>query len=160
MLSNDLTLRELGEASINLAKQNVLNGGGPFGAIIVRNGEIVAEGANSVTLNNDPTAHAEVVAIREACTVLNTFQLDDCILITSCEPCPMCLGASYWARLKAVYYIATKSDAAAAGFDDSFIYEELGVPHSERTIPFIRLEMSDYNAPFETWAEFGDKRLY
>lgn len=159
-MNKDLTLRELGESAINLAVQNVLDGGGPFGAIVVKDGKIIGSGANSVTTTNDPTAHAEVIAIRNACKVLNDFQLTDCILITSCEPCPMCLGASYWARVKAVYYIASKDDAAKAGFDDSFIYRELDLPHSDRSIPFIKMDMSNFNAPFDTWENLEEKRLY
>ena len=111
--------------------------GGPFGAIIVKNGEIVGIGKNSVTTKNDPTAHAEVMAIRDACQNLNTFQLDDCEIYTSCEPCPMCLGAIYWARLQKIYYAATQHDAAQIGFDDNFIYIELAKEKSERFIKFI-----------------------
>ena len=160
MLSDDHTLLELGNAAIDLAVGNVMNGGGPFGAIIVRNGEVIARGINNVTISNDPTAHAEVVAIRQACTMVNNFQLQDCILITSCEPCPMCLGAIYWARIKAVYFVASQHDAAAAGFDDSFIYKELETSHEDRKIPFIRLELSNSTAPFEAWSKMGDKTLY
>jgi guanine deaminase len=159
-MAENLTLRELGEHTIRLASDNVKKGGGPFGAIIVKNGAIISTGVNSVTSLNDPTAHAEVIAIRNACEVLGDYQLNDCILITSCEPCPMCLGATYWARVKAVYYIADKKDAALAGFDDSFIYDELDRPHMQRNIPFIKMDSSDYNVPFEVWALHGDKRLY
>lgn len=159
-MDEQFTLRELGESTIKLAVGNVLKGGGPFAAIIVKDGKVIASGANSVTILNDPTAHAEVVAIREACKVLNNFQLDGCILITSCEPCPMCLGAAYWSRVNAVYYIATKSEASAAGFDDSFIYEELELPHDQRRIPFIRMDISSFNEPFEVWGKYGDKTLY
>ena len=115
--------------AIQLALDNVTGStGGPFGAVVVKNGEIVGVGQNQVTKLNDPTAHAEIQAIREACQRLNTFQLDDCELYTSCEPCPMCLGAIFWARPKAVYYACTKEDAAAIGFDDKFIYEQLDDP--------------------------------
>ncbi|MCO6460381.1 MAG: nucleoside deaminase [Saprospiraceae bacterium] len=153
-------LQELATESVHLATDNVRQGGGPFGAIIVRNGEIIARGVNRVTANHDPTAHAEVMAIRNACEVLDTHQLDDCILITSCEPCPMCLGAAYWARVQKVYYIATKDDASAAGFDDSFIYKELEKEPASRDIPFIRLELSEYNTPFEAWINMEGKTLY
>ena len=159
-MQENLTLRELGESAIRLAVENVLKGGGPFGAMIIKDGAIISTGANSVTALNDPTAHAEVVAIRNACRVLETFQLTDCILITSCEPCPMCLGASYWARVKAVYYIADKNDAAKAGFDDSFIYQELNIKPGDRSIPFIKMDLSNYNEPFEAWEKSGDKKLY
>jgi guanine deaminase len=153
-------MKDLALDAIHIAEENVRNGGGPFGAVVIRNGEIIARGVNRVTSNHDPTAHAEVMAIREACQKLGTHQLDDCILITSCEPCPMCLGAVYWARFEKVYYIATKDDAAAAGFDDSFIYEELNKQHEERSIPFIKMEMEQYNAPFEAWINQEGKTLY
>ncbi len=125
--------------------------GGPFGAVIVKNGEIVAEGFNQVTSSNDPTAHAEVVAIRKACEKLNSFQLDGCIIYTSCEPCPMCLGAIYWARPKALYYACTKEDAAEIGFDDQFIYEELDKKMENRTISFINLEREEGRKVFKKW---------
>ncbi len=153
-------INKLAAQSVHLAVENVLNEGGPFGCIIVRDGEVIASGVNRVTFDNDPTAHAEVMAIRAACTKLQTYQLDDCDLITSCEPCPMCMGAAYWARVRAVYYVATKDDAAAAGFDDSFIYEEMDIPYRDRKIPFIRVELKEYNAPFETWLKKEDKKLY
>jgi tRNA(Arg) A34 adenosine deaminase TadA len=125
--------------------------GGPFGAVIVKNGEIVAEGFNQVTSSNDPTAHAEMVAIRKACEKLNSFQLDDCIIYTSCEPCPMCLGAIYWARPKAVYYACTKKDAAEIGFDDDFIYDELDKNIENRTIKFINIEREEGRKIFQKW---------
>lgn len=153
-------INKLAAQSVHLAVENVLNEGGPFGCIIVRDGEVIASGVNRVTFDNDPTAHAEVMAIRAACTKLQTYQLDDCDLITSCEPCPMCMGAAYWARVRAVYYVATKDDAAAAGFDDSFIYEEMDIPYRDRKIPFIRVALKEYNAPFETWLKKEDKKLY
>src|ERR1700676_1233144 len=121
--------------AISLALDNVRSGGGPFAALIVKEGRIIAEGANRVTSTNDPTAHAEVVAIRGACRVLADFQLTDCDLYTTCEPCPMCLGAIYWARPARVFYAATATDAASAGFDDSFIYAELRLAPTERRIP-------------------------
>src|SRR5947199_2450909 len=126
--------------AIALALENVHSGsGGPFAALIVKDGHIVAEGTNRVTRTNDPTAHAEVVAIREACRVLGDFQLPGCDLYTSCEPCPMCLGAIFWARPARVFFAATHDDAAAAGFDDSFIYRQIAVPHAQRSIPMIHV---------------------
>ena len=134
--------------------------GGPFGAIIVKNGEIVGIGKNSVTTKNDPTAHAEVMAIRDACQNLNTFQLDDCEIYTSCEPCPMCLGAIYWARLRKVYYAATQHDAAQIGFDDNFIYIELAKDKSERFIQMNQLQSEGYLKPFEYWDNTKEKIEY
>src|SRR4029077_18920825 len=126
--------------AIQLSLDNVRSGhGGPFGAVIVQNNAIVAEGVNRVTTNNDPTAHAEVVAIREACRKLGLFELKDCELYTSCEPCPMCLGAIYWARLAHVYYGTLAADAAPIGFDDSAIYQEFTQPHAERAIPMVQM---------------------
>jgi guanine deaminase len=137
---------------IELALLNVKEGkGGPFAAMIVKDGEVIVRTTNTVTSSNDPTAHAEVNAIREACKILNTFQLSDCELYTSCEPCPMCFGAIYWARLKKVYFAARQEDAAQAGFDDSFIYQQLHLPHLQRNIPFIRLNHPKYRKPFELW---------
>ncbi len=147
--------------AIQLALDNVKgNIGGPFGAIVIRKGEIVGVGQNHVTRLNDPTAHAEVQAIRDACQRLNTFQLDDCELYTSCEPCPMCLGAIYWARLKAVYYACTKEEAAIIGFDDKFIYEQLHIPHANRKIPMIKLSPSEARAPFQAWEMSVNKTNY
>jgi tRNA(Arg) A34 adenosine deaminase TadA len=138
--------------AIRLATENVsLRNGGPFGAIVVKNGEIVGRGYNQVTANNDPTAHAEVMAIRDACTNLNSFQLDGCELYTSCEPCPMCLGAIYWARPDKIYYGCTKDDAAAIAFDDAFIYEELSVPVTQRKIPTSPLSREAALKAFELW---------
>lgn len=138
--------------AVLLAERNVQQGrGGPFGAIIVKDGVIVATGVNEVTSANDPTAHAEVQAIREACRKLGTFQLTDCELYTSCEPCPMCIGAIYWARPKAVYYACTKEEAAAIRFDDQFIYEELEKPIAGRALPMQRLTPPGYHAPFDAW---------
>ncbi|PHR12281.1 MAG: tRNA-specific adenosine deaminase [Aequorivita sp.] len=127
------------------------NAGGPFGAVIVKNGKIIAEGFNQVTSSNDPTAHAEVVAIRNACEELGSFQLDNCIVYTSCEPCPMCLGAIYWARPKAVYYACTKEDAAEIGFDDDFIYDEIDKNIEHRNINFINLEREEGREVFKKW---------
>src|SRR5690606_1222566 len=127
------------------------NAGGPFGAVIVKNGEIIAEGFNQVTSSNDPTAHAEVVAIRKACEKLGTFQLDDCIIYTSCEPCPMCLGAIYWACPKVVYYACTKEDAGAIGFDDHFIYDEIDKDIENRNVKFINLDREEGRKVFKKW---------
>ena len=136
--------------AIALATQNVLSGsGGPFAAVIVRQGEIVGEGVNTVTATCDPTAHGEVNAIRAACKTLGTFTLAGCQLYTSCEPCPMCLSASYWARLDAIFYGASAADAAHAGFDDAFLYDELRKPAPERTLPAAQL------IPDEAWASFA-----
>ena len=147
--------------AIKLAADNLLTGnGGPFGAVVVKDGEIVGRGSNSVTSTNDPTAHAEVNAIRDACKNLNTFQLDDCEIYTSCEPCPMCLGAIYWARPKKIYYACTKVDAANAGFDDSFIYEEINIPLSERSIPANQMMQADALDIFKNWIEMENKIEY
>ena len=147
--------------AIELAKKGIdTNAGGPFGAIIVKNGEIIAEGYNSVTSKNDPTAHAEVVAIRNACEKLDSFQLDDCIIYTSCEPCPMCLGAIYWARPKKVYYACTREDAANIDFDDQFIYNEISKEINERKIPFINLLREDASVVFKNWTDKEDKIEY
>src|SRR5690554_1645252 len=135
------------------------NQGGPFGAIVVKDGKIVGVGNNRVTSSNDPTAHAEVVAIRDACKNLNTFQLDGCVLYTSCEPCPMCLGAIYWARPDKVYYAATREDAAQAGFDDDFIYTELTMDPVSRSIPMIHYGRESALSVFRKWMEKEDKTL-
>ncbi|WP_026462893.1 nucleoside deaminase [Adhaeribacter aquaticus] len=134
--------------------------GGPFGAVVVRNGEIIARGFNNVTSSNDPTAHAEVDAIRKACASLQTFQLDDCELFTSCEPCPMCLGAIYWARFKKVYYGNTKKDAAVVGFDDQFIYDEIDKPLTERTINMEQLLPEEAIVAFQKWSSNTEKMAY
>jgi len=148
-------------AAIAEAQQGMeRNDGGPFGCIIVQGDIIVGRGNNRVTSSNDPTAHAEVVAIRDACNKLNTFQLSDCELYTSCEPCPMCLGAIYWARPKKVYYACTKQDAADADFDDSFIYHEITLPLQERKIPMEQLCAEDGKGVFEAWKRKKDKTAY
>ncbi|MFT5249145.1 MAG: guanine deaminase [bacterium] len=136
------------------------NEGGPFGAVVVKDGVIIAEGNNGVTSTNDPTAHAEVVAIRRACEKLNSFQLDGCIIYTSCEPCPMCLGAIYWARPKMVFYACDKVDAAKIDFDDQFIYDEIDKPIGERNIPFVRILKNEGIKVFNKWAEKTDKTDY
>jgi len=134
--------------------------GGPFGAVIVRRGRIVAEGVNRVTSANDPTAHAEVLAIRRACEKLGVFELKDCELYTSCEPCPMCLGAIYWARLSRIYFANTARDAAKIGFDDSFIYRQLKRPSSRRRIPTTQMMRKEALAGFRAWSEKRDKIPY
>ncbi len=144
-----------------LALENVQSGrGGPFAALVVRDGKIMAEGANRVTSTNDPTAHAEIVAIREACRALGSFQLEGCAIYTTCEPCPMCLGAIYWARPARVYFACTARDAAAAGFDDGFIYDELKRPSSQRRIPVTQLLRDESLAVFEAWKKKPDRIEY
>ena len=134
--------------------------GGPFGCVIVKGNEIVGRGHNRVLIGNDPTAHAEVVAIRDACANLQTFQLDDCEIYCSCEPCPMCFGAIYWARPAKIFYANTKQDAAAIGFDDQFIYDQLEIPMHERKIPLISIKMDEAWAVFEDWKSKNDKTQY
>ena len=147
--------------AIRMAEKGIdANAGGPFGCVIVKDDKIVAEGFNRVTSTNDPTAHAEVVAIRKACRKLKSFQLDDCIIYTSCEPCPMCFGAIYWARPKMVYYACDKKDAAKINFDDQFIYDELEKKIGDRDIQFIRLMRKDAIPVFEKWASKMDKIDY
>jgi guanine deaminase len=149
------------QLAIRLATENVLSGaGGPFGAVVVKNGEVVATGVNTVTAANDPTAHAEVNAIRQACKALGTFQLPGCVLYTSCEPCPMCLGAIYWVRLETVYFGNTCDDAAQAGFDDSHIYEEMKVHRSQRKVPMVRLLPEHAIESFRAWIEHETKVEY
>lgn len=146
--------------AIRLSVENVTNGGGPFGAVVVKNGKIVATGVNRVTADNDPTAHAEMVAIRNACKELNSFQLTDCEIYTSCEPCPMCLSAIYWARPKRVYFANTKEDAAAINFDDHFIYDEIEKPFTARTIEMTPLLRDEALKAFKIWEEKEDKTSY
>jgi tRNA(Arg) A34 adenosine deaminase TadA len=147
--------------AIQLAKDGMLSGaGGPFGCVIVKDGKIVGQGSNRVLTTQDPTAHAEVVAIRDACRNLNHFQLEGCELYASCEPCPMCLGAIYWARPDRVFFACTKEDAAAIGFDDEFIYQEIEIKPSERKIPMENLLREESLEAFELWKEKGDKTLY
>jgi guanine deaminase len=146
--------------AIELSIQNVRLGGGPFGAVIVKNGRIIAEGTNRVTATKDPTAHAEIVAIREACRQLGAFDLKDCDIYASCEPCPMCLGALYWARPGRIYFAGLASDASNAGFDDSFIYRELARPHSERKIVMTQMMREEALEAFRAWAAKLDKVLY
>jgi tRNA(Arg) A34 adenosine deaminase TadA len=152
--------KEFMSEAIRLATESVKNGGGPFGAVIVKNGEIVAMSSNSVTKDNDPTAHAEVNTIRKACKKLNTFDLSGCEIYTSCEPCPMCFGAIHWARLDKIYYANTKSDAKNIGFDDSFIYEEIAKPYEKRAIQNIQMSREEALASFRLWQEKTDKIEY
>ena len=146
---------------IDLAVENVRTGtGGPFAALVVKDGQVIATGTNLVTSNNDPTAHAEITAIRNACKRLDSFQLDDCIVYASCEPCPMCLGAIYWARPKRLVFAAGKQQAAVAGFDDVFIYKELELPCAERSLQTLHAADDNDNLPFELWNESTNKSAY
>ena len=147
--------------AIELAFSNVAeNKGGPFGAVVVKDGKIIGKGANLVTDTNDPTAHAEIVAIREAAKNIGSFDLQGCEIYASCEPCPMCLGAIYWARIDKLYYAATKDDAAKADFDDSFIYKEFSLPKDQRSISSLQLMRDDAIKVFEAWSGNGDKTPY
>jgi guanine deaminase len=147
--------------AIQLSLDNVLSGrGGPFGAVIVRTGKVVAEGVNRVTSTNDPTAHAEVVAIRAACVALGAFLLEGCEIYTSCEPCPMCLGAIYWAHLDRIYFGNAAADASKVGFDDSFIYQEFGQPICQRSIPTVQMMSEEAQVALRTWQEKTNKILY
>lgn len=160
--SNSFTAQDAGfmEIAIRLSVENIESGGGPFGAVIVRDGEIIATGANRVVPNNDPTAHAEVVAIREACRKLGTFNLDGCTLYASCEPCPMCLSAIYWAGIKRICYGNTKDDAKAIDFDDSFIYDQLELPYEQRSIKCEHFMRDRAMIAFEKWRHKEDKIPY
>ncbi|MBF0226349.1 MAG: nucleoside deaminase [Desulfobacterales bacterium] len=146
--------------AINLSIESVKNGGGPFGAIIVKDNEIIAKGSNNVTLLNDPTAHAEIVTIRQACLKLNNFDLSGCVIYSSCEPCPMCLGAIYWARISKVYFANTRIDAKNIGFDDSFIYDEIMLPYEKRKIPIYQLMRDKAQKAFKEWRAKEDKIDY
>ena len=148
------------EMAADIAEKNIDRGGGPFGAVIVRDGEVVATGANTVTVTNDPTAHAEVNAIREACRKLGTFSLRDCIVYSSCEPCPMCLSALYWAGVKRIYFGNTKEDADAINFSDGFIYRELEKPRVDRVLPCIHIENDKNIRAVQKWAAKKDKIEY
>lgn len=152
--------RHFMKMAIDLSIENVANGGGPFGAVIVRNGEVIATGTNRVTANNDPTAHAEVSAIRTACTKVANFKLEDCTCYTSCEPCPMCLSALYWAGIERIVYGNTKDDAKSINFDDSFIYDEIAKPYALRTIPCQNFMREEALEGFRAWAEKEDKVEY
>lgn len=154
-------LAEFMRRAIALALENVRAGrGGPFAALVVKDGRIVVEGANRVTATNDPTAHAEIVAIRKACRALKTFQLADCDLYCTCEPCPMCFGAIYWARPSRVFYAATAKDAAQAGFDDAFIYDQLKRPGDQRKIPMAQILRDESLPIFTAWKQQADKKEY
>ncbi len=153
--------KQLMNEAIQLAIKSVSkHHGGPFGAIVVKDGKIIGRGFNQVTTQNDPTAHAEVVAIRDACQHLNSFQLTGCVVYTSCEPCPMCLGAIYWARPDKVYYACTKMDAAKIGFDDQFVYDEIDKPMDKRSITFVPLSRSEGLKALELWDSKVDKIEY
>ncbi|MFQ3597351.1 MAG: nucleoside deaminase [Chloroherpetonaceae bacterium] len=156
-----MTHEALMREAIRLSLENVeLGVGGPFAALVARNGEIIATGTNQVTTLNDPTAHAEVTAIRNACRALHTFELRGCDLYTTCEPCPMCLGAIYWARLDRIYFGNTRHDAARIGFDDAFIYDEIPLELSARTIPTVQLLRDDALAAFHAWERSTTKKPY
>lgn len=152
--------REIMQRAIDLATESVKNGGGPFGAVVVKDGKVIAESANSVTPDNDPTAHAEVNAIRLACKKLGTFMLDGCEIYASCEPCPMCLGAIYWAHIKTIYYAGTRSDAAKAGFDDDFIYREINIDPEKRSVPAFNFMPNEGAAVFKLWLDKEDRTNY
>lgn len=152
--------RHFMQMAIDLSIENVANGGGPFGAVIVRNGEVLSTGANRVTANNDPTAHAEVSAIRSACAKEQSFKLEGCTCYTSCEPCPMCLSALYWAGVERIVYGNTKDDAKAINFDDSFIYDEIAKPYAKRAIRFDHMMREEALAGFRAWTDKSDKVEY
>ena len=155
-----MTNKELMRRAIELSKQSVRNGGGPFGAVIARNGEIIAEGSNCVTIDCDPTAHAEVSTIRKACKALKTFDLSGCEIFSSCEPCPMCFGAIYWAHLDKIYMGNDRKDAAKIGFDDDFIYEEIALKPEDRKKPSEVLLRDEALEAFKMWDEKEDKTEY
>jgi tRNA(Arg) A34 adenosine deaminase TadA len=146
--------------TIQLSIESVEKGGGPFGAVIVKDGDIIAESSNSVTTDNDPTAHAEVNTIRKACKSLNTFDLEGCTIYSSCEPCPMCLGAIYWAHLDELYFANNKKDAADIGFDDAFIYDELDLPYEKRKLKTNQFMRDEALQAFRKWDEFEEKTEY
>ena len=156
MDNNDKFMRLAIEKSL----QSIDNGGGPFGAVVVKDGEVIAAASNSVTIDNDPTAHAEVNAIRLACKKLGTFDLSGCDIYASCEPCPMCLAAIYWARIDRLYYANTKADADKIGFSDKFIYDEFAKPESERLIKTVTLLRNEAVKAFEKWDNKTDKKEY
>ncbi len=158
-----ITERELQfmQLAVEQSSYGMENGfGGPFGCVIVRGDEVIAKGCNRVASTNDPTAHAEVVAIREACKVIGNFQLTDCEIFTTCEPCPMCIGAIYWARPKIVYYANTKKDAAEINFDDQYIYDELALPMAGRKLPMVQITIGEAKQVFNDWALKQDKTVY
>lgn len=155
-----MTNKDLMRKAIELSIENIKNGGGPFGAVIAKEGEIIATGTNRVTADHDPTAHAEVNAIRKACQKLNTFDLSGCTIYTSCEPCPMCLAAIYWAHIDRIYYGNNKKDAADIGFDDSYIYDELNLPIEKRTKLMDELLPEEAIKAFQLWTSTEDKTEY
>jgi len=146
--------------AVKIANDGIGKGGGPFGAVVVKDGKIISEAYNSVTLNNDPTAHAEILAIREASSVLKSYDLKDCTIYSSCEPCPMCLGAIYWAGIKKVVYSSDRNDAARAGFSDSIIYKEIILDPEEREIDFLRIEEEEGENVFKKWNDTKNKIPY
>jgi guanine deaminase len=149
------------QQAIEMASENVIKGtGGPFGALVVQNNKVIGRGVNMVTSTNDPTAHAEIVAIRDACKQKNDFQLKGAVIYASCEPCPMCLSAIYWARIERIYFAAENTDAAKAGFDDSFIYKEIPLPLDKRSIPISKIPCDHAFKPFETWIREESKIRY
>ncbi|MEX2485721.1 MAG: nucleoside deaminase [Brumimicrobium sp.] len=152
--------KEFMARAIQLSIESVEKGGGPFGAVIVKDGEIIAESSNSVTTDNDPTAHAEVNTIRKACKKLSTFDLEGCVIYSSCEPCPMCLGAIYWAHLDELYFANNKKDAADIGFDDAFIYDELDLPYEKRKLQTNQFMREEALQAFRKWDEFEEKTEY
>jgi guanine deaminase len=155
-----MTDKEFLARAVKLAEAGIVRGDGPFGALVVRNGEILAESTNTVVQSNDPTAHAEILAIREAAKKTGTHNLTDCVLYSSCEPCPMCIGAIYWSGISKVYFAANRKDAAAAGFNDEFIYNEISQPLSGRKILFNKLNEVDGSEVFRKWIEYEKKIPY
>jgi guanine deaminase len=155
--NNSAFMRRAVELALDKMRQN---GDGPFGAVVVKDNTIIAEGWNQVTATNDPSAHAEIIAIRRACAALGRFELPDCDIFANCEPCPMCLGAIYWARLRCIYYCKTRVDAARIGFDDDFIYQEIALPTEARKIPAVRLMDEKADVVFSEWAANPDKKQY
>jgi len=154
-------MNEIMKNACDLASHSIQIGGGPFGCVIIdQENKIIGEGHNMVTLNNDPTAHAEIVAIRNACSTLNNFNLENCTLYTSCEPCPMCLSAIYWSRIKKVYYGNTRTDAKNIGFDDELIYDEFTKPNNEKQVKLIKIDSEQNIVAFNKWLDKSDKTRY
>jgi guanine deaminase len=148
------------EKAVKLAAEGIEKGGGPFGALIVKDGEIIAEAVNQVVQSGDPTAHAEILAIRKAAGIVRNHNLDECVLYASCEPCPMCLGAIYWSGIRTIYFASDRKDASAAGFNDEFIYNELNLPYSRRKLDFYKMEEVDGSEVFRIWNLFENKIPY
>lgn len=159
-MSTSINHEQFMREAIRLSAYSIHNNGGPFGAVIVQNGVIVGRGHNCVTAHNDPTAHAEIQAIRNACSNLKNFHLNDCVIYTSCEPCPMCLSAIYWARINTIYYAASREDAAKINFIDAFIYDEINLPPEKRSIPFIPLLRNEAVAVHQQWTNLSSKIPY